>query len=146
MGSIAKSATNMVPDLSQASNNLPMATLKSKIEESMPLGLVRLDGDGLLVVCDSESSKFESRKANRALLTWLHSYWLLHRPTWKARSILRVHKMGNARDLLCSSWYRRSLILGRVRRDQAGCDWKAHAGHRGAIDTVIVFGAYGGLG
>ncbi len=55
--SIAKSATNVVPDLSgSSSSNMPMASLKSKLDGAKPLGLVRMEADQLLVVYDSTFS------------------------------------------------------------------------------------------
>ncbi|KAF9025814.1 hypothetical protein BDZ89DRAFT_1068060 [Hymenopellis radicata] len=50
---IAKSATNVVPDLSDSSANMPMAGLKSKVEGAKPLGLVRMEADQLLAVYDT---------------------------------------------------------------------------------------------
>ncbi|KIY71515.1 Dbl domain-containing protein [Cylindrobasidium torrendii FP15055 ss-10] len=43
---------NVVPNLADASSNMPMATLKSKVEDSKPLGMIP-HGEELLVVCDS---------------------------------------------------------------------------------------------
>jgi hypothetical protein len=41
-----------VPDFRQSSNNLPMSMLKSRCDNSKPLGMVRCDGEELLIVYD----------------------------------------------------------------------------------------------
>jgi hypothetical protein len=53
--SLHKSVVTVVPDLSGASTNAPMADLKSRCDDARPLGLVRCDADELLVIYDSKS-------------------------------------------------------------------------------------------
>jgi RHO1 GDP-GTP exchange protein 1/2 len=44
----------MVPDFRQATNNLPMADLKSRCENARPLGMARCDSEELLVIYDGQ--------------------------------------------------------------------------------------------
>ncbi|KAF7964575.1 hypothetical protein HWV62_5482, partial [Athelia sp. TMB] len=50
---VQKSVVTIVPDMSNAANNPPMADLKARCDNARPLGLVRCDADELLVIYDT---------------------------------------------------------------------------------------------
>ncbi|KAK0223358.1 hypothetical protein IW262DRAFT_820050 [Armillaria fumosa] len=50
---LARSTVTVVPNLSDTANSPAMATLKSRLEDAKPLGLVRCDSSELLVVYDT---------------------------------------------------------------------------------------------
>ncbi|KAF5377347.1 hypothetical protein D9757_007993 [Collybiopsis confluens] len=50
---VAKCRVTVVPDFSDANNNQPMANLKSRLDSTKPLGLIRSDASELLVIYDT---------------------------------------------------------------------------------------------
>ncbi|KAJ3714271.1 hypothetical protein C8R42DRAFT_255481 [Lentinula raphanica] len=50
---IANNRSTVVPDFSGASNNQPMANLKSRVDSAKPLGLIRSDASELLVIYET---------------------------------------------------------------------------------------------
>ncbi|KAJ3767629.1 hypothetical protein FB446DRAFT_707669, partial [Lentinula raphanica] len=50
---IANNRSTVVPDFSSASNNQPMANLKSRVDSAKPLGLIRSDASELLVIYET---------------------------------------------------------------------------------------------
>jgi hypothetical protein len=53
--SLSNSAVTIVPDLHDAASNLPMSTLKLRLEDAKPLGLARVHSSELLVIYDGLS-------------------------------------------------------------------------------------------
>jgi hypothetical protein len=99
--SLARSAVAMVPDLQDAASDIHMSTLKDRLKDAKPLGLVRVDDNELLLIYDCRHMFILATPA------WSHilvSDRILYHQTWRSKSFMRLHQMGSSGYWVCPPW------------------------------------------
>lgn len=128
---LARSAVTVVPNLSDATNNAAMATLKSRLEGAKPLGLVRCDSNELLVVYNSVGCYITKHGQPSRACKYLR---------WETQATSFAHR--GVHFLLFSSGFIevRNIITGRlvqvIESDSIRCLYSGPA--TSSNDTILV--------